>query len=98
MDSKMIKETYRLKLWYGNAQLPNMKQLSLWEWGALDLETGYTFTFKGERATVHTFSDDSEITREIALKCAEKFMDGSYVTIAINLDRCTGETSQGEKH
>lgn len=93
-----MKETYRLLLWVGKSTSPNMKELDMFEWNKLDFEEGYIFSFKGQRANVFTFSTDTEITREIALECATKFMDGNYVTIAIDLNRCTGSTNPGTPH
>jgi len=94
----IVKETYRLLLWMGKSHKPNMKEMDMFEWNKLDFEEGYTFSFKGQRANVFTFSKDTEITREIALLCALDFMDGNYVTIAIDLNRCTGSTAPGTPH
>jgi len=93
-----IKKVYRILLWMGKATLPNMKELDMFEWNKLDFEEGYTFSFNGQRANVFTFSIDTEVTREMALECATKFMDGNYDTITIDLNRCTGSATPGTTH
>lgn len=91
-------EFYRFKIWRNNRDELVMAMCSLEVWKHMPFNDGFLRTFKGKRATVAVFTDDAEITREMALKAAKAWMDGSYTTLQIDLNRCVGSETQGTAH
>lgn len=53
------------------------------------------WSFTGHRATVCIVTNGAGITRANALDFAIMFMKGTYVTITVDLDKCTSTTIAG---
>lgn len=49
----------------------------------------YVFVFDGTAARITVITEDNQITRQEALKCASTFVSGAYKTITVNLATLT---------
>jgi hypothetical protein len=93
-----VKEFYRFKIWL-NDRGEIVMALCSWEvWRVINFKEGILYTFKGTRATVAVFIEDTEITREMALKAVKAWMDGNYTILEIDLNKFMGIETEGTAH
>lgn len=90
-----IKPTYFLEVWLSPSWGICWAMRSFGTVHAFNSQYNHHEHFYGRLATVHTGSDDSEITREQLMKVATDHVLGHCKTLMLDLNTCTFKFADG---